>query len=56
MLLQYLADVDLRHTIQDATNKSEAFNRVAKWVAFGNAGVITENDREEQRKLVKYNH
>jgi hypothetical protein len=25
-------------------------------VAFGSAGVITENDREEQRKLVKYNH
>jgi hypothetical protein len=32
------------------------FNRFAKWVAVGRAGVITENDREEQRRLVKYNH
>lgn len=55
-LLQILADVDLRHTMQDASNKNEAFNRFTKWVAFGSGGVITENDREEQRKCVKYNH
>ncbi len=25
-------------------------------MSFGNGGVITENDREEQRKMIKYNH
>jgi TnpA family transposase len=55
-LLQYLADADLRATIQAATNKSESFNHYAKWVAFGRSGVIAENDREDQRKVIKYNH
>ncbi|MDP9314179.1 MAG: Tn3 family transposase [Chloroflexota bacterium] len=55
-LLQYLADAELRSTIQAATNKNESFNHFTKWVAFGSGGVITENDREEQRKLIKYNH
>jgi hypothetical protein len=30
-LMQYLADPELRSTIQPATNKSEAFNGFAKW-------------------------
>jgi TnpA family transposase len=42
----------LRSTIQSATNKSEAFNGFAKWIAFGNDGIIRENSREEQRKLL----
>ena len=36
-------------------NKSEQFNRFSKWVAFGGQ-VLEENDRDEQRKLIKYNH
>jgi TnpA family transposase len=55
-LLLYLADEDLRTMIQAAMNKNEGFNRFAKWVAFGKGGVITENDRDEQRKMIKYNH
>lgn len=55
-LLQYLNDEELRATIQAATNKSESFNRFAKWVAFGGEGVISTNDRDEQRKVIKYNH
>jgi TnpA family transposase len=55
-LLQYLNDEDLRATIQAATNKSESFNRFAKWLAFGGEGVIPSNDRDEQRKFIKYNH
>lgn len=55
-LLQYLNDEDLRATIQAATNKSESFNRFAKWLAFGGEGGIPSHDRDEQRKFIKYNH
>jgi TnpA family transposase len=54
-LLQYLGDAELRSTIQAATNKSESFNDFVQWLAFGGS-VITENDRAEQRKIIKYNH
>jgi TnpA family transposase len=55
-LLNYLRDIELRRVIQGATNKSEAFNGFLQWVAFGNKGIITENIRSEQRKVIKYNH
>lgn len=55
-LLKYMADEELRGTIQAATNKSEAFNGFAKWIFFGGEGIIAENDREKQRKVIKYNH
>ena len=55
-VLQYLADPELRATIQQATNKSEAFNHLVQWLAFGNMGVIPTNNRTEQRKYIKYNH
>src|SRR5713101_2077488 len=54
-LLQYIGNAELRSTIQAATNKSESFNDFVKWLAFGGS-VITENDRAEQRKIIKYNH
>ncbi len=37
-------------------NKSEDFNRFVQWVSFGGEGVLAENHRDEQRKLIKYNH
>ena len=55
-LLRYLSDVERRHKIQGATNKSELFNKYAQWVFFGGGGLITESVRDEQRKLIKYNH
>lgn len=55
-LMKYIRDVKLRSTIQAATNKSEGFNGFSKWIAFGNDGVIRENSRDEQRKVIKYNH
>ncbi len=55
-LLHLLGDPDLRSTLQSAMNKSEAFNGFAKWALFGGEGVITENRREEQRKIIKFNH
>src|SRR3546814_5420289 len=54
-LLKYIGDTDLRKTINAATNKSEEFNQFIKWLFFGNQGVIAENVRHEQRKVVKYN-
>ena len=54
-LPRYLGNAELRATIQAATNKSESFNDSVQWLAFG-GGVIAENDRVEQRKVIKYNH
>ena len=42
--------------IQAATNKSEQFNRYAQWVVFGSSGLATAAERDEQRKMIKYNH
>ena len=55
-LLRYLSDIDLRHQIQTACNKSESFNKFAQWAFFAGGGVIAENLRDEQRKVIKYNH
>lgn len=55
-LLKYLSNEKLRSTIQAATNNSESFNGFAKWVFFGSEGIIAENNREGQRKIIKYNH
>ena len=41
--------------IQAATNKSERFHDFLKWVFFGGERIISENDREAQRKIIKYN-
>ena len=55
-LLDFISDVELRATIQSCTNKSEAFNGFAQWLDFGDSGLRYENDRDQQRKLIKYNH
>jgi TnpA family transposase len=56
-LLQYLDDADLRNMVQACTNKSESFNRLAKWLSFGGEQqVLTSNNRDELRKRIKYNH
>lgn len=54
-LLRYLADEELRTTIQAAMNKSEQFNAFLKWLAFGGEELRT-NDRELQQKIIRYNH
>jgi TnpA family transposase len=54
-LLNWISDLELRRVTLGAMNKSEQFNRFSKWVAFGGQ-VLEENDRDEQRKLIKYNH
>jgi TnpA family transposase len=55
-LLQYIAEAEIREMIQAATCKSEEFNDFLQWVMFGNDGLIAENIRHEQQKIIKYNH
>lgn len=55
-LLEYIGRIDLRETVNAATCKSEEFNNFLKWVFFYNNGIIQENFRHEQAKIVKYNH
>jgi len=55
-LLEYVSSVEMRHVIQAATNKSEAFNKYVDWVSFGGAGLLSQGTRDEQRKCIKYNH
>ncbi len=45
-----------RSLIHAATDKSEAFNGFLQWVAFAGDGTISTNGRNEQRKMIKYNH
>lgn len=54
--MQYIEDVNLRKTIQAATTVSESFNNFAAWLAFANKGIIPQNLKHEQIKMVKYNH
>ena len=54
-LLRYITEPELRAKTTAATNKAEAFNGYSKWLAFGNAGVITDNDPDQQEKIIKFN-
>jgi TnpA family transposase len=54
-LLEYIGDADLRGTIQAAQNKCEGFNQFTQWAYFG-ADTIAENVRDDQLKVIKYNH
>jgi TnpA family transposase len=55
-LLNFISDPELRRTINATTNISENWNEFVQWVAFGGDGVIRQNNREEQRKIIRYNH
>lgn len=54
-LLEYIGDADLRSIIQAAQNKCEGFNQFTQWIYFG-ADNIAENVRDNQLKVIKYNH
>jgi hypothetical protein len=55
-LLQSLSNADLRRLLCRSMNKSELFNGFLRWVCFGGEGILAEKRRDEQRKLIKYNH
>lgn len=54
-LLEYVNSEELRRLIQGATNRCESFNKFAQWVYFA-TDLIQENVRDEQLKIIKYNH
>jgi TnpA family transposase/antitoxin (DNA-binding transcriptional repressor) of toxin-antitoxin stability system len=53
-LLKYISEPATRQQITACTNIVEDFHRFLDWLFFGKAGVITENDPEEQEKRLKY--
>jgi len=55
-LLRYIASLELRETIHAVTNKNEQYHQFAKSIAFGNGGVIADNLRHEQLKVIRYNN
>lgn len=55
-LLRYISSSNLRQFIQGATNKNESFNNFTQWSFFGGDNTIQENNREAQKKIIKYNH
>jgi len=55
-LLKYIRKPGLRRKVNHATTISEAFNRFIQFVTFGKQGIITENTRDQQRKIIKYGH
>ena len=54
--MEYLGSQELRETIQGALNKTEAFKVLPNGLVLPNTGIIQNNNREEQRKIIKYNH
>jgi TnpA family transposase len=55
-LLKFIDDPDLRRVIQAATCKSEEFNQFVSWCRFGGGGVISDNLRSNQQKIIRFNH
>ncbi len=55
-LLNYINDPEMRRLIQAATCKSEEFNQFVSWIRFGGGGVISDNMRPNQRKIIRFNH
>ena len=46
----------MRRLIQAATCKSEEFNQFISGIRFGGGGVISDNMRPNQRKIIRFNH
>jgi len=55
VLLRYLSEAELRESITVVTNRVESFHNFSKWLSFGNAGVIADNDPEHMEKIIKFN-
>jgi len=55
VLLRYLSEPELRESITTITNRVESFHNFSKWLSFGNAGIIADNDPEHMEKVVKFN-
>lgn len=53
-LLNYINDPEFRKMIHAATCKSEEFNQFIKWIRFGDGGVVGDNLRFNQQKVLKF--
>jgi hypothetical protein len=53
VLLRYLSEPVLRESITTITNRVGSFYNFSKWLSFGNAGVIGDNDPDHLEKIVK---
>lgn len=53
-LLRWISDTALRSGVTAGTKKAEGYHALAKWLQFGNEGMITENDPDEQQKRARY--
>jgi hypothetical protein len=55
VLLRYLSEPELREGIAVITNRMESFhNFSSRWLMFGNAGVISDNDPDTMEKILKF--
>jgi len=55
-LLNYINESEMRQMIQAATCKSESFNEFLGWIRFGGGGVIADNLKPNQSKIIRFNH
>ncbi len=55
VLLRYLSEPELWESITTITNRVESFHNFSKWLSFGNAGVIGDDDPEHMEKIIKFN-
>jgi TnpA family transposase len=55
-LLEHIGSRELRTKVHAATTRSEAFNDFLQWIFFGGDREIKKNDRDQQRKTIKYSH
>jgi hypothetical protein len=53
-LLRWLTDGEFRVEVTAQANKVEGYNNFSAWLSFGNEGIVTENDQEEQEKRSHY--
>lgn len=56
VLLRMISEPETRERAGRAMTMVESYNGYAKWIFFGNEGVIADNDPEEQEKAIKFNH
>lgn len=54
-LLEYLSNPELRETIDESTNKVEAYNALSDWARFGAQTITASNDPDEMEKAIGYN-
>ena len=54
-LLEYLSNPELRETIDETTNKVEAYNALSDWARFGAETITASNDPDEMEKAIGYN-